>query len=172
MCKFGAYKFDDINPLRGLVETNTNKQLDDILLQYSEDRDNLIPILQEVQQRLGYLPPEAMERVASFLKLSAGTVYGVSTFYAHFKLSPTGRRTVKVCRGTACHVRGGALLLREMERQLGIKPGETSADREYSLETIACFGACALAPVMVVDDNVHGRVTATKASHILDESEK
>ena len=168
MCRLSVHKLDDTNPLRRLVKTNTNKQLDDILLQYSQDRDNLIPILQEVQQGLGYLPPEAMERVASFLKLSASTVYGVSTFYAHFKLSPTGRRTVKVCRGTACHVRGGALLLREVERRLGIKPGETSADREYSLETIACCGACALAPVMVVDDSVHGRVTAAKASHILD----
>ncbi len=168
MCKLSVHKFDDTNPLRGLVETNTKKQLDNILLQYSQDRDNLIPILQEVQQRLGYLPQEAMERVASFLKLSASTVYGVSTFYAHFKLSPTGRRTVKVCRGTACHVRGGALLLRELERRLGIKPGETSADREYSLETIACFGACALAPVMVIDDSVHGRMTTTKAGHILD----
>ncbi len=149
------------------METNTNKQLDDILLQYSQDRDNLIPILQEVQQRLGYLPQEAMERVASFLKLSASTVYGVSTFYAHFKLSPTGRRTVKVCRGTACHVRGGTLLLCEVEKRLGIKPGETSSDGEYTLETIACFGSCALAPVMVIDDSVHGRVTTTKAGHIL-----
>jgi NADH:ubiquinone oxidoreductase subunit E len=167
MCKLGAYKFDDTNPLRELVETNTNKQLDDILLQYSQDRDNLIPILQEVQQRLGYLPQEAMERVASFLKLSASTVYSVSTFYSHFKLSPTGRRTVKVCRGTACHVRAGALLLREVEKQLGIKPGETSGDGEYTLETVACIGACALAPVMVTDDSVHGRVTATEADHIL-----
>lgn len=171
MCKLSVHKFDDTNPLRELVETNTKKQLDDILLQYSQDRDNLIPILQEVQQRLGHLPEEAMERVASFLKLSASTVYSVSTFYSHFKLAPIGKRTVKVCRGTACHVRGGARLLSEVEKRLSIKPGETSSDGEYTLETIACLGSCALAPVMVIDDSVHGRMTTTRAGHILSDAD-
>jgi len=154
------------------VVTKSKEQLDDILSRYSRERGSLIPILQEVQERFGYLPEEAMEAVANFLRLSGSTVYGVSTFYAQFKLTPTGRRTVKVCRGTACHVRGGARILREVERRLGIKPGETTADREYTLETIACFGSCALAPVMVIDKNVYGRMTTAKAGHILANTER
>ncbi len=146
---------------------STDKQLDDILSRYSRNRDSLIPILREAQQRFGYLPEAAIEEVARFLRVANSTVYAVSTFYSHFKLSPTGRITVKVCSGTACHVCGGALLLREVEKQLGIKPGETSGDGKYTLETIACFGPCALAPIMVVNDSVHGRVTAAEAGHIL-----
>lgn len=146
---------------------STDKQLDDILSRYSRNSAHLITILQDVQRRFGYLPEAAMERVARFLRVANSTVYSVSTFYSHFKLSPTGRVTVKVCRGTACHVCGGALLLREVEKQLGIKSGETSGDGEYTLETIACFGPCALAPIMVVNDSVHGRVTTTEAGHIL-----
>ncbi len=166
MCKLSVYKSDDTNPLRELVETNTKEQLDGILLQDSQDRDNLSPILQEVQQGLGYLPEEAIERVASFLKLSASTVYGVSTFYSHFKLSPTGRRTVKVCRGTACHVRGGARILGEVKKRLGIKPGETTDDFNYTLETVACIGACALAPTMRIDKETYGQMTTRKVSEV------
>ena len=153
------------------VEPNIAKQLDKILSQYSGESGELIPILQEAQERFGYLPEKVMRRIAKFLRLSESTVYGVSTFYAQFKLTPTGKRLVKVCRGTACHVRGGAYILREAEKQLGIKPGETTSDLGYSLETIACFGSCALAPVMVIDKNVHGRMTTTKVGQILTETE-
>ncbi len=146
---------------------STDKQLDDILSRYSPDSAHLITILQDVQHCFGYLPEAAMERVARFLRVANSTVYAVSTCYSHFKLSPTGRVTVKVCRWTACHVCGGALLLREVEKQLGIKSGETSGDGEYTLETIACFGPCALAPIMVVNDSVHGRVSTTEVGHIL-----
>ena len=149
------------------VLTNIKKQLDDILSRYSKDRENLIPLLQEVQERFGYLPEEAMELVADFLKLSNSTIYAVSTFYAQFKLTPTGKRLVKICRGTACHVRGGAQVLREVEKQLDIKPGETTKDLEYTLEMIACFGSCALAPVMVIDNTVYGRMTTTKVGPTL-----
>jgi NADH-quinone oxidoreductase subunit E len=154
------------------VLTNIKKQLDDILSRYSKDRENLIPLLQEVQERFGYLPEEAMELVADFLKLSNSTIYAVSTFYAQFKLTPTGKRLVKICRGTACHVRGGAQVLREVEKQLDIKPGETTKDLEYTLEMIACFGSCALAPVMVIDNNVYGRMTTTQVGHTLDDTKK
>jgi len=154
------------------METNIKEQLADILARYNRERSSLIPILQEVQQRFGYLPEEAMQEIAHFLRLSNSTVYGVSTFYAQFKLVPTGKRTVKVCRGTACHVRGGARILRDIERRLGIKPGETTEDWEYTLETIACFGSCALAPVMVIDSSVHGRITTTKTGHILSDAKK
>jgi len=153
------------------METDFKEQLEDILSSYSQSRDNLIPILQEVQQRFGYLPEEAMQEIADFLRLSNSTVYSVSTFYAQFKFTPTGKRTVKVCRGTACHVRGGARILREVEKKLGIKPGETTEDWEYTLETVACFGSCALAPVMVIERDVYGRMTTTKVEQILLDNE-
>ena len=154
------------------METNIKEQLDQILPQYNGESGDLIPILQEAQERFGYVPGEVMQGIAKFLRLPETTVYGVATFYAQFKLTPTGKKIVKVCRGTACHVRGGARILREVEKQLGIKPGETTDDLEYSLETIACFGSCALAPVMVVDKNVHGRMTTTKVGQILSDTEK
>ena len=150
-----------------LVEAEIKENLNEILSHYGGERGDLISILQEAQERFGYLPREAMRRIAKFLRLPDSTIYAVVTFYAQFKLTPTGRRIVKVCRGTACHVRGGARLLLDVEKRLGIKPGETSDDLEYTLETIACFGSCALAPVMVINKNVYGRMTTTKVGQIL-----
>lgn len=152
------------------MKVDIAKEADEITSRYSRESGNLIPILQEAQEKFGYLPEEVMQRFARFLRLPESTVYGVSTFYAQFKLTPTGKRLVKVCRGTACHVRGGARILREVQKRLGIKPGETTSDLEYSLETIACFGSCALAPVMVIDKNVYGRMTTTKVGQILAET--
>jgi NADH-quinone oxidoreductase subunit E len=149
------------------MESNVKQQLDEILSQYTRESANLIPVLQEAQEKFGYLPAEVMAVSARFVKLSESNVYGVATFYAQFKFVPTGRRVVRVCRGTACHVRGGARILREVEKQLRIKPGETTEDMEYSLETIACFGSCALAPVVVIDKTVHGRMTTKKVTEIL-----
>jgi len=149
------------------VETNIKKQLDAILAEYDGERGDLIPILQEAQERFGYLPGGVMQVIAKFLRLPESDVFGVATFYAQFKLTPVGRKIVKVCRGTACHVRGGARILDEVERHLGIKPGETTDDLEYSLETIACFGSCALAPVVVIDKTVYGRMTTQKVAEIL-----
>ena len=154
------------------MELDITKELEKITANYSQDSGNLIPILQEAQEKFGYLPAEAMQRFARFLKLPESTIFGVSTFYAQFKLTPTGKRLVKVCKGTACHVRGGARILREVGRRLGIKPGETTSDLEYTLETIACFGSCALAPVMVVDKDVYGRMTTTKVAQILGETKQ
>jgi NADH-quinone oxidoreductase subunit E len=152
------------------MDLDAKKQLDDILSNYTGDKSDLIPILQAAQERFGYLPEEIMAGIAKFLKLPPSAVYGVSTFYAQFKLTPTGRRIVKVCRGTACHVRGADRILQEIEKKLNIKPGETTEDLEYSLETIACFGSCALAPVTVVDKTVHGRMTPQKVGQILADS--
>ena len=149
------------------MDTDIKKELGDILAQYEGESSDLIPVLQEAQEKFGYLPEEVMAEIARFLRLPESNIFGVATFYAQFKFSPTGKRVVKVCRGTACHVRGGARILGEVEKQLGIKPGETTDDLEYSLETIACFGSCALAPVVVVDKDVHGRVTAKKVTDIL-----
>ena len=150
-----------------IKEANFKEQLDNILSRYNKNRDNLIPILQEVQQEFGYLPEESMQIIADFLRLSNSTIYSVGTFYAQFKFTPVGRQMVKLCRGTACHVRGATRILEEVEKKLGIKAGETTEDLEYSLETIACFGSCALAPVMVCDDDVYGRMTPAKVREIL-----
>ncbi len=150
-----------------LVETDIKDKLDEILSHHTGKKEELIPILQEAQEQFGYLPSEVMLKVAKFLRLPESAIFGVSTFYAQFKFLPTGRKKVKLCRGTACHVRGAPRILDEIERQLGIKPGETTDDLEYSLETIACFGSCALAPVMVVDDDVYGRMTPKKVTQIL-----
>ena len=155
-----------------LVEPSVAEQLDEILSQYSGESGDLIPILQEAQERFGYLSEEVMQRIAKFLRLSDSTVFGVSTFYAQFKLTPTGKRLVKVCRGTACHVRGGARILREVERRLGIKPGETSDDLEYSLETVACIGACALAPTMRIGNETYGQMTTRKVAEVIGAKEK
>lgn len=149
------------------MELDVKGELDQILSHYSGDSSELIPLLQEAQEKFGYLPREAIQRIAKFLRLSESTVFGVATFYAQFKLTPTGRRIVRVCRGTACHVRGGARILREVEKRLGIKPGETSEDLANTLETIACFGSCALAPVMVVNEGVYGRMTTAKVTQVL-----
>ena len=154
------------------MEAVFKKQLESILFQFSRDRNNLIPILQQVQQDFGYLPEEAMRIVADYLRLADSTVYSVATFYAQFKLVPSGRRVVRVCRGTACHVRGGARILRQVEKRLGIKPGETTADLEYTLETVACIGACALAPTMTVDRETHGRMTHKKVAEVFGDADK
>lgn len=150
-----------------LVVTEFKEKLNGILSRYSGSKEELIPILQEAQKEFRYLPLEVMLEIASFLRVPESTVFGVSTFYAQFKLVPLGKRMVKVCRGTACHVRGATRILDEVEKKLGIKPGETTNDLEYSLEAIACFGSCALAPVMVVDDDVYGRMTPAKVGEIL-----
>ena len=150
-----------------LAETEVKEKLNEILSHYTGKKDELIPILQEVQEQFGYLPSEVMQGVAKFLRLPESAIFGVSTFYAQFKFFPTGRNKVRLCRGTACHVRGVSRILEEVEKNLGIKPGETTDDLEYSLETIACFGSCALAPVMVVNHNVYGRMTPKKVTQIL-----
>lgn len=149
------------------MEPDVKQQLDEIFSHYSRESGNLIPILQKAQGRFRYLPSEVMLEIAKFLRVPEGTVFGVSTFYAQFKFAPMGKRIVKVCRGTACHVRGATRILDEIMRRLGIEPGDTTDDLEYSLETIACFGSCALAPVMVVDDDVCGRMTPSKVAQIL-----
>jgi NADH:ubiquinone oxidoreductase subunit E len=129
---------------------------------FSRDRANLIPLLQSLQQQLGYLPPEAITAVAEQLALAESTVYSVASFYTQFKFKPAGRNIIKVCRGTACHVGGGERILSELERQLDIKPGESTPDLEYELETVACIGACALAPVVLVNEDIHGKTSAGK----------
>jgi NADH-quinone oxidoreductase subunit E len=135
-------------------------------------KDDLISILQETQEAIGYLPKEAMEQIAEFLNVTGGEVFGVATFYAQFRFVPSGKNRVTVCRGTACHVRGGARILKEVQQRLGIKPGETTPDLEYSLDTVACIGACALAPNLTINDNVHGQLTTKKVGEIFGDRSK
>ncbi len=143
------------------------EKLQKVFSNHYRKRDALIPILQEVQGEFGYLPPEAMEAAARHCRMSPVEVYGVATFYAQFKFSLTGRNTVMVCQGTACHVMGGARILAEVKSQLGVRPGETTQDMDFTLETVACIGACALAPAMVVNKDTHGRMKAEKVMEIL-----
>ena len=137
-------------------------KVDTVLAGFEGEPSELIPALQAVQGRLGYLPPEALRRIAKFFGLPESTVYGIATFYAQFYLKRQGRHKIKVCRGTACHVRGSKKIMTALRKKLGIKPGETTPDYEFTLERVACFGACALAPVVVVDDEVHGKMNAQK----------
>jgi len=150
-----------------LSKTDIKEKLKDIFAHYGGHKQELIPVLQETQEQFRYLPAEAMQEISRFLKVPESTVYGVATFYSQFKLTPLGRKICKICRGTACHVRGGAKILAEVEKQLGIKAGETTEDLEWTLETIACFGSCALAPVMVINNDVYGRMTPSKVKEVL-----
>jgi len=143
------------------------EKIDEILLNYNKERSNIIPILQSVQAECGYLSEESISAIARYLRLSESVVYGVASFYAQFRFVPVGKQLIRVCRGTACHVRGVSRVVDEISSQLGIFPGETTPDMEYSLESIACFGSCALAPVMVINDDVHGKVTPDKVKKIL-----
>ena len=154
------------------MDPDVKQQLDDIFSHYSRESGNLIPILQEAQEEFRYLSSEVMQAIARFLQLPESAVFGVSTFYAQFKLVPSGRRIARVCRGTACHVRGGARILREVENRLGIKSGKTTEDLEYTLETIACIGACALAPTMTVDKKTYGQMTTKKVVEVFSERSK
>ena len=143
-----------------------HERLSPVLAPYRGQKGALIPVLQKVQEELGYLPEEAISEIAKFLGLSESGIYGVASFYAQFRFERQGEHLVRVCQGTACHVRGGRRILDIVQQALGIQPGETSEDYKFSLERVACFGACALAPVMVIDKTVHGKLTTIKARKI------
>jgi NADH-quinone oxidoreductase subunit E len=163
-----------ISEVKQATQTITQEQEDairnqvaEILASYRGEKAELIPILQQVQQALGYLPEEALSQIAKYVDVPECTVYGIATFYAQFKLVPMGRNIIKVCRGTGCYVRGAPRILDELETELNIKEGETTPDLEYTLETVACFGSCALAPVMVVNNRVYGRMTKDRVKKIV-----
>ncbi len=142
------------------------EELSKILEKYQGRRDDLIPIMQEVQEKFGYLPEEEMKEVAKFLHLAESEVFGVETFYAQFRMKPSGKKTVTVCRGTACHVKGGSRIQKDIERSLGVEPGQTTPDMEYTLETVACIGACALAPNIVIGKEIYGKMNARKVTEL------
>jgi NADH-quinone oxidoreductase subunit E len=141
--------------------------IQDLLSSYPKGPEILIPLLQKIQETLGFLPREAMEKVGVHLGIPESEVYGVATFYNQFRLHPPGKHPVKVCVGTACHVKGATVILESWERRLNIKVGQTTADREFSLDRVACVGCCALAPVAVVGEKVHGHMAPTKVDGLL-----
>jgi len=139
----------------------------DILSGLQDSRGNLIPVLQQVQNKLGYVPPVAMQEVAAHFNIPAVDVYGVITFYNQFRLTPPGKNQVKICMGTACHMRGANIIQEAWERRLKIKVGETTADREFSLERVACVGCCTMAPVVVINEEVNAKITPTRVDGLL-----
>jgi len=154
--------------MRKTEQTTCERQLADIFSRYRGLASELIPILQDAQQAFGYIPREAMTATAEFLNISESVVYGVVTFYAKFYLTRQGKHKIRVCQGTACHVRGAGDIMKAIEKELGIKAGESTDDFEFNLERVACFGACALAPVVVINGKVHGNVTPDQALEIMD----
>ena len=143
--------------------------LSEIFSSYRGREDEIIPILQDVQQRFGYLSEEAMLEVARFAGVPESWVYAVATFYAQFRFTPIGRRHVTVCGGTACHVRGAPRILDAIEKRLGIEEGEATSDLEYSLETVACIGACGLSPCIMVNKKVEAQMTPRKVTELFAE---
>lgn len=145
--------------------------LDKILEEYLEEEGVLIPILQKTQEWYGYLPAEALNRISEKTGIPLSQIYGVATFYSQFYLTRRGRHIIRQCDGTACHVRGAAKITEVIQKELGVRPGETTPDYRYTFEVVYCLGACGLAPVAVVDDKVVGRLVPEKMTQILKESE-
>ena len=140
----------------------------DMFAEYGRERDNLIPLLQAIQDRYSFLSPDAVRQVAEHLELSENDVYGVATFYAQFRFTPPGLHHVRVCQGTACHVRGSLGILERVQSELGLTHEQvTTPDLRFTLEPVACIGACGLAPVIMIDDETHGRLTKDKVPDII-----
>ena len=143
------------------------KNIASILSTYEKQRGNLIPILQMIQEKIAYLPPETLKMVAEHLGILECEVYGVATFYNQFRFHPPGKHPIKVCLGTACHVRAGDIILENFERKPEISEGETTLDREFSIERVACVGCCALAPVAIIGETLHGNMAPSKVEGLL-----
>ncbi len=137
-----------------------------IVAECSQQKWPLIPLLQRIQGEFGYIPPESVPIIAESLGLFPSQVQGVISFYAQLYTEPRGRKVVRVCRGTACHVRGGKTILKLVKRHMGVEEGQTTPDFEYTLETVACIGVCALAPNMVIGDRVYGRMNPKKVGQL------
>ena len=150
-----------------ITEEQASRAVAKILSSHKKEKKNLIPLLQEVQTELGYLPKKTMQEIAGFLDMPEVEVWGVATFYNQFRLVPLGKDHTMVCMGTACHLAGGRLILEALERELGIKVGETAKDGNFSLERVACIGCCMLAPVAVIKDKIHAKMTPFKVEEAL-----
>ena len=151
-----------------LMQEEKFQELKEFIKANNDKKGFLIPVLHKAQEIFGYLPNEVQAFVAENMNVSVSTVMGVVTFYSFFRMNPVGRHTITVCMGTACYVRGAKKIMEAVEKTLGIKPGETTEDRRFSLGVQRCLGACGLAPVIMVDNDVHGRMTARKLEEILE----
>ena len=145
--------------------------VDELLRGFRRDRESLIPMLQSTQARLGYLSEEAVAALSDYLRISENEIFGVASFYSQFRFVAPGRNPVKVCLGTACHVRGGQILCEAVQRALDIAPGQTTADGRYDLQRVACLGCCALAPVLQIRDDIHSRMSVTRLLAVLEKYE-
>ena len=145
----------------------TSAQLEKILKRHDHQSSNVLAILQDIQASENYLPRKTLEEVSQRLQVPLTQIYYLATFYRSFSLTPRGRHVVTVCTGTACHVKGAALILSTLERELKVQPGETTSDKEYTLETVNCLGSCALAPLVVIDEAYHGRMIGSKVLSLL-----
>jgi NADH:ubiquinone oxidoreductase subunit E len=151
-----------------IVNAEVNlEQLKEIIAEYSQQRWPLIPLLQRIQNEFGYIPPQSIPILARALRLFPSQVQGVISFYEQLYTRPRGKNIVRVCRGTACHVRGGKTILKLVKKNLGIEEGETTPDMEYTLDTVACIGVCALAPNVVIGDRVFGHMNPKKIEHLI-----
>lgn len=143
------------------------KAIDDIIAKYKDKAGSLIPVLEEVQAVTGYLPERVQRRVAKGLNIPLSQVYGVVTFYSFFTMTPRGKHQIKVCLGTACHVKGAKRIMEYLTDKIRIEPGDCTEDRQFSLDVVRCLGACGLAPVMVIDNDIQKQVKAAKLEQIM-----
>ena len=148
------------------------RPVDKIIDHYQEKRTAIISILHDIQDRYSHLPQEALKQVASRLRMNLNDIYGVATFYKSFSLTPKGKHSITLCLGTACHIRGGPKILKEMIKQLNIEPGQTTADKKFSLQAVNCLGVCAIGPVMFVDGKFYGEMNSVKAKRIIEKLDK
>jgi NADH-quinone oxidoreductase subunit E len=148
------------------------EQVGKIIDRYKGKRTALISILHDIQDQYNHLPEETLRKVASRLQMDLNDIYGVATFYKSFSLVPKGKHSITLCLGTACHVRGGPKILREMKKQLNIEPGQTTADKQFSLNVVNCLGVCAIGPVMFVDGKFYGEMNTLKAKRIIEKINK
>ncbi len=148
------------------------EKVTEILGKYEADQSTIISVLQDIQEEFGYLPRESLVQVSKELDIPLSRILSLATFYNAFSLIPKGRHPIHVCMGTACHVRGAQLILEKFERELGIKTGETTEDQNFSLDAVRCVGCCGLAPVVMVDEEVHGKLSQTKIPAVLKKYKK
>ncbi len=150
-----------------MAQATTKTALDELVASSTGERGDVIPLLQKVQQRLGYLSEPAVEAIARRLRISESEIYGVATFYAQFRFTPPGEHSVRACVGTACHVRGGGKILDSICGDLNVEPGATTTDGQFDVDRVACLGCCALAPAVKIDETVHSHMSATKAREVI-----
>jgi len=147
---------------------SSKKVIEEFVSKYKGKKDFFLALLQDIQNKYNYLPEEVLEKISEQMDISLSSLYGIASFFRSFSLEPRGKHLITVCLGTACHIRGAPRIIEEIERLLGIKPGETTEDKKFTLETVNCLGCCAIGPLVVIDGKYTGKVTAHRVKEILD----